>query len=103
MTLREFYERAVQIGIENDWRGKGCIDQILARAKQDSSKPGFDRERLWNPYGDTRVAHGDRDTEINSILSNDNIGINALLDGLEEVAPLTIYEADQFRRVRRVE
>jgi len=89
MTLREFYERAVQIGIENDWRGKDCIDQILARAKQDSSKPGFDHERLWNPYGDTRIAHGDRDTEVASIL----VGI--------EIHPVQLVMAAQMRSMGR--
>lgn len=68
MTLREIYEKAVEVGKAHDWRGKACIDQILAKARAEASKPGFDSDRLFNPYGDTRIVFGDLDTPIRSIL-----------------------------------
>ena len=72
MTLGQLYEKAVQVGMANDWRGQACLDAIFAKAREDSSQPGFDEERLVNPYGDTRIAFGDRDKEVRSAL----VGIN---------------------------
>lgn len=85
MKLHELYRTAVQVGIANDWRGPECIDAILEKAKQDSTEPGFDEERLWNPYGDTRISWGDRETEITSLL----VGI--------EIHPTQVLLASQMR------
>ncbi len=68
MKLREIYELAIKVGIESDWRGRECIDSIFEKARQESDEPGFDKDRLFNPYGDTRIVYGDSDTEIRSIL-----------------------------------
>ena len=68
MTLQEIYEKAIEVGLANDWRGKACIDGILERARNESSNPGFDPERLHNPYGDTRIVVGDPDTPVSHVL-----------------------------------
>ena len=68
MTIRDIYMRAIETGMRIDWRGRAAIDEILGKAKADAGKPGFDRDRLFNPYGDTRIAVGDEDTEVTAIL-----------------------------------
>ncbi|MBI3291028.1 Nif3-like dinuclear metal center hexameric protein [Candidatus Falkowbacteria bacterium] len=61
MTIQEIYELAVKLGIQNDLRGQARVKQILKKAKdryeklRDKEKTRFDKERLWNPYSDTRV------------------------------------------------
>ena len=68
MTIRELYEAAIRIGIDNDWRGSDCIDGILQTARAASEAPSFDTDRLFNPYGDTRIAFGDPDRQVRSLL-----------------------------------
>lgn len=68
MTLGDIYRKSVEVGIASDWRGQDRIDGILATARSESSGPGFDRDRLFNPYGDTRIAFGDPDTPVEAIL-----------------------------------
>ena len=68
MTLQEIYEKAVEVGKANDWRGEDCIEQVLAMARAEASESGFDPDRLFNPYGDTRIIFGDPDTPVESIL-----------------------------------
>jgi hypothetical protein len=68
VTIRDIYRKAVEIGMGIDWRGQECLDAIFSKAKEDADKPGFDEDRLWNPYGDSRIACGDPDTEVRSVL-----------------------------------
>lgn len=83
MTIREIYEKAIAVGREADWRGEECIEGILSRAREDSDKPDFDSDRLFNPYGDCRIASGNPDTEVNSVLVGINItSVELTLAGL---------------------
>lgn len=68
MDMRDIYMKAVEVGTEIDWRGPQAVEETLAKARQDSSEPGFDRDRLFNPYGDTRMAAGDPETEVTAML-----------------------------------
>lgn len=68
MKLYELYRKAIEIGMRIDWRPKGAIDSILRQAKADSDTEGFDRDRLFNPYGDTRIAFGDGEAEVKAVL-----------------------------------
>lgn len=69
MKLMEAYELAVRIGIEHDIRPKKEIESLLLREKEtydsldERGKGLFDRERLWNPYYDTRFSWGDKELE----------------------------------------
>lgn len=72
MKIREIYQTAIGEAMAVDWRGRECLDGILQKAKDDSQNPGFDEDRLFNPYGDTRIAYGDLDVEVESVL----VGIN---------------------------
>ncbi len=75
MKLKEIYDLAIKLGIENDPRGKEEIDRILAKNREDfdglrdKEKPFYDTEKLSNPYGDTRILNGDPELEITALLT----------------------------------
>lgn len=61
MTLKQIYDLAVKLGIQNDLRSQAKVKQILARAKEKyekldkEKKKEFDLEKMSNPYSDTRI------------------------------------------------
>ncbi len=83
MTIKDIYEKAIEEGRKSDFRDKKEINWKLSRAKKeydnlpDDKKDLFDEERLKNPYSDTRILHGDPETEVEKIL----VGID--IDGEE--------------------
>jgi len=83
MKLRELYEMAVNKGLENDPRGRA--DRVLERARKkfedlkDDEKQEFDREKLNNPYSDTRILCGDPEQEIKTILAGIDIEVGEIL------------------------
>lgn len=85
MKLRELYEMAVSKGLENDPRGREETDRVLERAKKkfedlkDDEKQEFDREKLNNPYSDTRILCGDPEQEIKTILAGIDIEVGEIL------------------------
>src|SRR4030066_49786 len=64
MKSRDIYKKAVEIGIENDPRGKDAVLKELDRRKKDfddlkpDEKEFFDQESLQNPYSDSRILYG---------------------------------------------
>lgn len=70
MKIEQLYKKAVETGIENDLRGKEDIKRILKSEKEkfkelkDEEKESYDRDRLFNPYSDTRVLNGDLNTGV---------------------------------------
>lgn len=69
MKLIEAYELAVRTGMEHDVRSKKEIEALLSKELELYESLGerdrglFDKERLWNPYYDTRFSWGDKDIE----------------------------------------
>jgi putative NIF3 family GTP cyclohydrolase 1 type 2 len=61
MTQEQIYNLAIQMGIKADLRGKGQIKKTLTRIKKrydrmsKEEKAEFDKERLTNPFSDTRI------------------------------------------------
>lgn len=61
MTIQEIYKLAIELGIKNDFRPKSQIEKQLKRVKEKYDKLSkrdkdfFDREKLINPYSDTRI------------------------------------------------
>ena len=55
MKLEKLYKKAVEIGIENDLRGKAEIKTILKEEKEkyknlkDEEAEYYDKDRLFNP------------------------------------------------------
>lgn len=74
MKLREFYELAIQAGMDADFRGRAALEKELQDAQKtyDELKPEdrdyYDLERLRNPYADSRVLHGDPEHEVRKLL-----------------------------------
>jgi len=95
MKLKAFYEKIIELGRAKDPRGKTEVDQELGERKKayeglkGRKKEFFDTESLKNPYADTRILHGDPDTEIKTIM----LGID--IEGPE------LLLADHLRRQGR--
>ena len=74
MKVQQFYAKAIEEGMKADPRGLQRVRQILRDRKKkfdgmtQKEKASFDEESLKNPYGDSRVLHQVRDTEIKRIL-----------------------------------
>lgn len=74
MKIKDIYEKAVKRGIELDPRGKAEVLKELENAKNDfeelkeAKKKYFDKEKLVNPYADTRVLYGNPDKDVKRIL-----------------------------------
>ena len=92
MKLEEIYELAIEMGIEGDVREEEELEEKLEDAKEEyeelegKDKEVFDKQRLKNPFQDSRLLHGDPDTEVESILTGINIdtGEIMLADRLSE-------------------
>lgn len=74
MKLIKLYQKAIQVGIENDPRGKNEVLKTLEKRKKgyqslsDKKKEFFDIESLKNPYSDSRILYGTGEEDINNIL-----------------------------------
>jgi putative NIF3 family GTP cyclohydrolase 1 type 2 len=61
MNIKDIFSLAVETGIENDFRPKDQIEKQLRRVKEKYAKMGadekeiFDKEKLTNPYLDSRI------------------------------------------------
>ncbi|MFA6142574.1 MAG: NGG1p interacting factor NIF3 [Candidatus Omnitrophota bacterium] len=86
MRLIDIYNLAVRKGIERDPRTKGEIKKDLKREASEFRKlkgvdrRAFDRERLKNPYADTRILYGDVNKDIKTAI----VGVD--MEGAELVA-----------------
>lgn len=74
MKLRELYHKAIEIGLENDPRGKEiALKDLDARKKEfdslrEDERELFDKETLQNPYSDSRILNGTGEEDVRSIL-----------------------------------
>ena len=92
MKISDFFSSCIKFGIEADPRGKAAVNKQLAREKKKFSamKPGqkktYDRERLDNPYTDSRILHNPSDPAVKKILCGIDIGVGeiVLADRLRE-------------------
>lgn len=84
MKIADIYNKAVQMGIDADFRSNEYVQQLLERRKKkyekfpDSQKEEFDQESLINPYSDTRILHIAQDKEIKKVLVGVDIEIGEL-------------------------
>uniref|UniRef100_A0A7C3WVT5 NGG1p interacting factor NIF3 n=1 Tax=Dictyoglomus turgidum TaxID=513050 RepID=A0A7C3WVT5_9BACT len=85
MKVKEIYELFVKLGMENDPRGWDKVQEILERTKKDyekmdeKSKDKFDKEKLFNPYADTRILNGDTEKEVKRVLVGIDIDTSEIL------------------------
>lgn len=85
MKLKDFYRLAVEIGIKNDLRPRGEIERFLRDEKEAfekleaGDKENYDQDRLFNPFGDSRILVGDPETDIRRILAGIDMDVSELL------------------------
>jgi len=74
MKLKRLYRKSIETGIKNDLRGKEEIKKILKEEKEkfeklkDEELKFYDRDRLFNPYSDSRVLNGDLNIEVKKLI-----------------------------------
>jgi len=87
MTLKQIYNLAIKMGREADLRGEAKVKKYLAHQKKKyqklplEKKKEFDKERLNNPYSDTRILNETKNPQkpIKRILAGIDIGVSELL------------------------
>lgn len=85
MKLEALYRKAVVIGIENDLRGKQEIKKILEEEKEnykklkEEEKEYYDKDRLFNPFSDTRVLNGDLHQNVRKVIVGIDMEIGEIL------------------------
>lgn len=92
MKLQRLYELIIQEGISNDPRGSGSVKSLLAEEKKKyekldkKEKETFDRDRLFNPYADSRILFGSLQIDIKSIIVGIDVEVGemVLIDRLRE-------------------
>ncbi|MEK6733153.1 MAG: NGG1p interacting factor NIF3, partial [Candidatus Omnitrophota bacterium] len=92
MKLIDIYRNAVLFGMENDPRGKESVRKELLRAQKEyekltgKDKDFYDKEKLSNPYSDTRILNGKEDSEIKTIFVGVDMEVGEMLltDRLKE-------------------
>lgn len=85
MKLRYFYKRAIEVGIQNDPRGRDAVLQELERRRKEfeelkpQEKEFFDIESLENPYSDSRILYGTGEEDIKNILVGIDIDVSEIV------------------------
>jgi len=85
MKIQQIYERAIKKAVKEDPRSKAVFEKDLKKVKSEFKKLKgiyreiFDRERLKNPYADSRILFGDPKTEVKNVLVGIDIDVQELL------------------------
>lgn len=92
MKLKDIYKLVITMGMEADPRGRAEVQQRLKEAKEkfdkleEEEKKFFDKEKLTNPYADTRILVGSSSLEVKGILAGIDLEVGevVLADRLRE-------------------
>jgi putative NIF3 family GTP cyclohydrolase 1 type 2 len=74
VKLETLYRKAVEIGMAHDLRGPAEIRRVLAEEETKFKKlsaeeaDAYDKERLVNPFADTRILAGALETEVSRVI-----------------------------------
>ena len=85
MNVQEIYKLAIELGIKNDFRPKKQVEDILKRAKDKYEKLSkeekeiFDKERLVNPYMDSRIHFDGGSKTIKKVMAGIDIDSSELM------------------------
>ncbi len=85
MKIKEIYEYVVEKGIEKDPRKPEGAKEALERVKKkyeemkEDEKKEFDLESLTNPYSDTRILCGDKETEVKRMMVGVDIEVGEVI------------------------
>jgi putative NIF3 family GTP cyclohydrolase 1 type 2 len=75
LKLGEIYRLAIEKGMSKDPRSKEAVERLLEKENKqfgemkDEEKKEYDQDKLFNPYGDTRVLYGDPELEVTRVLT----------------------------------
>ena len=85
MKLKKLYNKAIEVGIANDFRGKDEIRRILDDEQEkfkdlkEDDKKYYDQDRLFNPFSDSRVLNGSPDVEVKKVMIGIDIEVGEIL------------------------
>ena len=85
MTVQEIFDLAVKTGINNDFRSKKEIADYLKNKKAEyenlpkEERAFFDKEKLTNPYADSRIHFAGGKKEIKTVLAGIDVSMGALV------------------------
>lgn len=85
MKLGEIYDFLVKRGMELDPRGVKAVKKQLEREKKSfeslkkAGREYYEREKLSNPYADTRLLYGERDREVKRMLVGVDMEIGEII------------------------
>lgn len=85
MKLRDIYNLAIEMGINNDPRGEEEVKKILKKNKKryedlkEDEKDEYDKDKFFNPYSDTRVLFGDMDQDVKRVLVGIDMEVGEVL------------------------
>lgn len=96
MTSKQIYDLAIKLGIKADLRGEECVKKYLERAKKkfaklsDKEKKNFDKEKLINPYSDTRFLIDNKKGGVKKAMVGIDVGGSEMLLAREMKVDLII-------------
>ncbi|MGD8539404.1 MAG: NGG1p interacting factor NIF3 [Candidatus Aminicenantes bacterium] len=85
MKLEKFYKKAVETGINNDLRSRNEVKKLLKEEHERFDKlekddiEFYDKDRLFNPYPDTRILNGEKNLEINKVIVGIDMQVGEIL------------------------
>ena len=85
MKLKDLYSTVIETGIENDLRGKEEVKRLLAEEQSkfdkldEKEREYFDRDRLFNPFSDTRVLYGEAELEVKKAIVGIDMEVGEVL------------------------
>ncbi|MFA5146108.1 MAG: NGG1p interacting factor NIF3 [Candidatus Omnitrophota bacterium] len=85
MKLADIYKFSVKRGIDKDPRTRKEINEALKAARKEflkskgADRRAFDRERLWNPYADTRILYGAPEEDIKTVMVGIDMEVGEIL------------------------
>lgn len=85
LSVKQVFELGLKLALVADPRGKVGVAEYLARTKkeyenlQPKDKAYFDRERLVNPYSDSRIHVDDGKTQVRRVMAGIDIGGDEIL------------------------
>lgn len=99
MNTKQIFDLAIQMGIKADFRPKARIEKELKRIKEKFNKLSpeekefFDKEKLWNPYSDSRIHFDNKINNVKRIIA----GID--IDSAEIMITRYLNDKDSKKRV----
>ncbi len=85
MKLKKLFERAINIGIDSDPRGRKTLEKALKKIAdkgkklEGMEKDLFDEERTWNPFSDSRIINGTGEEDITRLMVGIDVEVPEIL------------------------